>query len=220
MLNVRDRAISTVGVVDDKHQARQSRGLLLSDSGLTMLDMPGPLESVEAARQHLARSCQALICDHHLNTNTNYAPFLGAELVAQAVAVGLPAILCTRYMAPEILDIRPYLPQIPVFISPQQLRDPDDLLRALEVCVDEILGEVLPERRVWRAQIVVEDVADDDTFIAAVPGWDTGQVIRLRRTDVPESLRDSICADFRTFVKANLGEERPERFFVTDWQTA
>lgn len=218
MLSIRQRAISTVGVVDDNQKARQSRGLLLADAGLNMFDMAGPLVSVASARQLLSPACDAFICDHHLNTNANYAQFLGAELVAHAVSEGLPAILCTRYMVAEVLDIRRHLPMIPVLLSPQDLGEPDDLRSALEICVDEIEGDVLPERRAWRTQIVVEDVADDGTFIADFPGWDTGQFIRFRLADVPEELRDSIRVGFRTFVSANLGEERPERFFVVRWQ--
>lgn len=218
MLNIRDRTISTIGVVDDSQKARQSRGLLLADAGLNTLDIAGPLESVAYARELLSPACEAFICDHHLNTNANYAQFLGAELVAHAVSEGLPAILCTRYMVAEVLDIRRHLPMIPALLSPQDLSEPDDLQGALKVCIDEMEGDVLPERRAWRAQIVVEDIADDGTFVADFPGWDTGQFIRFRNSDVPEEMRDSIRVGFRTFVLANLGEERPERFCVTRWQ--
>lgn len=218
MLTIRDRELSTIGVVDDNVKARQSRNLLISDSNLDTYDVAGPLTSVAEVAERLARSCDAVICDHHLNANAIYASFLGAELVAQAVRDGLPAVLCTRYMTTEIVDIRPHLPYIPVFVSPRQLRDPVDLRDALDTCIGEMSGEVVPERRLWRAQIVIEELAESDTFIASVPGWDTGQVIQLRRSDVPESLRASIAVGFRTFVRANLDEERPEHFFVTDWR--
>lgn len=217
MLTIRDHSISTIGVVDDSQQARQARRLLVRDSGFEMYDESGPLLSSSDAAYDLATHCQALICDHHLNTNAHYASFLGAELVARAVQSGLPSILCTRYINADIVDIRPYLPQIPVVISPQQLRDPDDLRHVLDTCIAEMNGDIAPERRRWRAQLVVEEIADNDIFFASIPGWDTDQVIRLRRTDVPGSIRDAICVGFRTYVRANLGEERPERFFVTDW---
>ena len=218
MLNIRHHPISTIGVVDDSQRARQSRGLLLADAGLEMFDVVGPLPSVISTRQLLSPACEAVICDHHLNTNANYAHFLGAELVAHSVSKGLPAVLCTRYMVAEILDIRRHLPMIPSLLSPQELCSPEDLEIALETCIGEMEGDILPERRVWRAQVVIEDVADDGTFIAAFPGWDTGQCIRFRHVDVPKSLRDLIRIGFRTYVEANLGEERPERLFVTRWQ--
>lgn len=220
LLRIRDRTIDTVAVIDDDEQARQTRGYLLSDMGVKMLNIAGPLDTVENANAQLATSCEAFICDHHLRTHAGYAEFLGAELVAHAISTHMPAILCTRYSFSEATSIRPLLPNIPVLLSPGDLGDPSDLEDALDRCIAEIEGEFVAERRRWRTQLVVEDVGTDGTFFAAFPGWDADEVIRLRHTDVPDRLRKSIKIGFRTHVKANLGEERPERFFVSDWQSA
>ena len=91
----------------------------------------------------------ALVCDHHLRV-TNYADFNGAELVARSIGLGRLSVPCTRYTGTEVELIRPFLPQIPVLVRPDELNEPDELLAALTECALELSGEIAPERKAWQ----------------------------------------------------------------------
>lgn len=216
MLSVGSQQIQTVAVVDDDENSRQSLGWPLEDADLAMHPVDGPLSDIPETCAMIRNTAQALICDHHLSGSSNYATFSGAELVAASILQGMPSVLCTRYAAADILAIRPFLAHIPVLLPPNRLNEPDDLHRALADCIAELDGRVPPERKPWRTQLVVERIDDgDDTFYATLPAWQTDQAIRMRLSDVPDDLRSDVRIGFRFHAMANIGEERPERLFVT-----
>ena len=218
MWQIRSRCIATVAVVDDDAGSRESLGWLLSDAGLEIHELTGPLSTVDEESAALPGAAHAVICDHNLSARANYATFAGAELVASATKHGFPAILCTRYAATDILIIRPLLPYIPVLLPPNELREPEELHDAFVDCVAELAGDVPPERKPWRTQLVVEQVDDTDrTFCVSLPAWDIDQVVRLRLDDVPADLRRAIKIGFRSYAMANIGADRTDRLFVKEW---
>jgi len=209
---------ATIAVVDDEEASRESLGWLLSDADLNMHALAGPLTSVETAREEIVGNAHALICDHHLAVR-NYAHFDGAELVASTIRGGFPAILCTRYQGADIDSIRPLLPDIPVVLRWDEMDEPEELLRALNDCTAELAGMVAPERKVWRAQVVVERVdQDDQTFDVSVPAWELEESVRLRLPDLPSAIQPSIQVGFRAHAMVNLGATVADRLFVTGWE--
>lgn len=218
MWQIGSHSIATVAVVDDDAGSRESLGWLLSDAGLEMHELKGPLSTVNKECAALPKAAHAVICDHNLSARANYATFAGAELVASVTMHGFPAILCTRYAATDILAIRPLLPYIPVLLPPNELREPEELHDALVECVAELAGNILPERKPWRTQVVVEQVDNTDrTFCVSLPAWEIDQVVRLRLEDVPEDLRDDIKIGYRSYAMANIGTDRMDRLYIREW---
>lgn len=216
MWTIGEHTISTVAVVDDEKGSRESLGWMLSDADLEMREVDGPLRDIDSAQESAFSAADALICDHHLSVR-NYAVFAGAELVARSVRAGSLAILCTRFIGPDIDDIRPLLQYIPVVRRPDELNEPKELYRALVLCADELDGNAPPQRRLWRAQLVVDRV-DDSSFDVSVPSWELEESIRLRLEDVPQRLRPHVKVGFRTHVRTNLGAEEADQLFIESWE--
>ena len=76
-----------------------------------------------------------------------------------------------------------------------------------------------PTSRPWRTQIVVEtEVGLDGKFKASFPAWQCDDHIELDITDVPPDIRPHVRYGYRGYVKANIGEETPDRFCIDDWE--
>lgn len=217
-MRIREIDFSTIAVVDDEESSRESLGWMLSDAGLEMHALPGPLASVGSVQTQIAKETDALICDHRLSVK-NYALFQGAELVAESIRQGFPAILCTRCQGTDIDSIRPMLPHIPVVRRWDELNEPEQLRAALSDCTEELSGNLPPERKPWRSQLVVESVNHaDGTFDVYIPAWELEELIRLRLSDLPDSLKPRIQEDFRTHAQINLGAQTSDRLFVKEWE--
>lgn len=213
MWNIGQHSISSVAVVDDDAESRRSIGWTLSDSGLEMKELDGPLRNVTDTRHQVYLEANALICDHYLSVS-NYAQFGGAELVSECIRSGSLAILCTRFLWPDIDDIRSLLRYIPVVRRSDELNEPEELYEAFALCAEELDGNVPSDRKIWRAQIVVERI-ERPYFDVSVPSWQLEETIRLRLEDTPHEVRSKIGIGFRMHVWANLGAETSDRFFIT-----
>lgn len=213
MWKIGQRTISSVAVVDDNTESRKSIGWILSDSDLEMEELDGPLGDISDTQSRVYAEASALICDHDLSVS-NYASFKGAELVAECVKSGSLAILCTRFIRSDIDEIRSLLRYIPVVRRPDELNEPDELYESFALCAEELDGNVPPDRKRWRAQIVVER-KEGTYFDVSVPSWQLEETIRLRLEDIPLEIRPEIRIGFRTHVWANLDAQRSSQFFIT-----
>jgi hypothetical protein len=213
-----DHDVRRIGLIDDEPGSRQSLGWVVNDASLEPVPYEGPLPSIDECLTMIASSSDALVCDHHLRV-TNYADFNGAELVARNIGLGHLSILCTRYTGTDIELIRPFLPQIPVLVRPDELNEPDELLAALTECALELSGEIAPERKTWRTQVVVERIElDESTVDFSVPAWTIEETVRYRKADLPGDLFARLAVGFRCYARVNLGAESPERLFVHRWE--
>ncbi len=164
-------------------------GWVLSDAELRAVPIAGPLQDLEDAFRKVTAESHGMVCDHHLNVR-NYARFSGARLVSFATRNRFPAILCTRYNGSDIDVIRPLLPDIPVVLRPDEINEPDEVHRAFRDCKAELDGKVSPERKAWRAQIVIERIDHERKAVdLAVPAWTLDESIRLRFEDIPAAVR-------------------------------
>lgn len=211
MWNIGQHMVSTVVVVDDEAESRESIGWILSDSDLEMRELEGPLTTVTETQDQVW-GANAIICDHHLSSK-NYAQFRGAELVSECIKSGLISILCTRFFSSDIDEIRSLLRYIPVVRRPDELNEPDELYEAFALCAEELDGKIPPERKAWRAQIVVERI-ERPYFDVSVPSW-LEESVRLRFADVPSEIEPRIKIGYRTYVEANLGAQTSDQLFVS-----
>lgn len=216
--HLRDHDVRRIGLIDDEPGSRQSLSWVVNDASLESVPYEGPLPSLDDCLSMIASTSDALICDHHLRV-TNYADFNGAELVARNIRLGQLSVLCTRYTGTDIEMIRPYLPEIPVLVRPDELNEPDEILAAFTECALELAGEIAPERKAWRTQIVVERIDNDDSTVDfSVPAWTIEETVRYRTVDLPSSLAPNLHIGYRCYARVNLGAESAERLFVHRWE--
>jgi hypothetical protein len=216
-LEVMDRVIRTVLIVDDQEEARDSYEYSVIDAQLAPISEPGPLPSIEDFQGRLRGQADSLLCDYKLRVK-NYARFDGAELVARCYDQKFPAILCTRYEDALFDDIRRYREKIPVLLDPDSLH-PETLVKALTEVITELANGPGPRRRPWRAQVHVLDVDEPSGIVYVdLPGWHSSSVVRLRLDQIPSGIRSQLTPGFRCYAKVNLGAENTDELYFKDWE--
>lgn len=218
-LQIGNRSVERVSIIDDDEKVRQGYELAVEDLGLTPVSEAGPLPPIPALVLDLASRTQAAICDHHL-TVKNYASFSGAEMVAQCYVAMLPALLCTKWEDASLDDIRPYRQNIPVLLKPSEL-EPDSIRAGLAHCCEEFSGVFRPSRQAWRTLVRVEDVAPDPPhpFVFVVlSSWNPNEVVRLRLEHLPAPIQQRAAGGARFHARVNLGAEHHSELYFQDWE--
>jgi CheY-like chemotaxis protein len=214
-LQIANREIQQVLVVEDNSDAREGYQYTLEDMHLEPVLEKGPLGKLEAYISTVAGRYDAAICDHHL-TESGYAEFNGAKLVAEMNRRQQPAVLCTAWEEAGVDEIRRFRRDIPCLLKPGEL-DPESFRRALKLCIDEFDGHFLPSRYPSRTLVRVEDVDQENAYVI-LPGWNPQEVIRLTLRTISPDVRSSVKTGVRLHAHVNIGAERQEELYFDQWE--
>lgn len=214
-LQIASHQIQRVLVVEDNSAARDSYQYTLEDMDLEPILEKGPLSDLETYISSVAGRYDAAICDHHL-TESGYAAFNGARLVAEMNLRCKPAVLCTMWERAGVDEIRRFRKNIPCLLKPNEL-NLDNFRRALTVCIDELNGCFLPERFASRTLVRVEDI-DKDNVDVILPGWNPQEVVRLSLQTINRDVRSLLKVGARLHAHVNIGAERQEELYFDQWE--
>lgn len=225
-LAIAGRELTRVGLIDDNPAVRNGYKYAVEDLHLEPMEMAGPLHNIEDLIGKLDASRDAVISDFQL-MSSNYSPFNGDELVESLYRRQIPAVLCTKYAEPLPEPIRSRRRYIPVVLKSDQL-DSDSVVKAFEVCTREFAGEFLPSRRPWRAVVRVEGAELIGRNLLrlnfVLPGWDLQTAFSLEvafhanNVALTALVKSAGQAETPTvYAWANLGAERSEDVYVSDW---
>jgi FixJ family two-component response regulator len=213
-------AISRVAVIDDDADKRDSLSEFVSDAQFTPIIIPGPFRKIDKFVSTIKSQADAAICDHRLQTR-KYASFFGAEAVASLYTNGVPAILITSWGKVDEGLMRSHRSQIPVLMAREDLSC-EEIIKALEICVKEISGEVLPTRKTWRTLLRVEGLTKVGNKIMAdiiIPSWNPNEGVRVP-IELFGRLRNKVAAGRRFFAKVNTGAVNSADLYFKDFELA
>lgn len=167
-----------VAVVDDVERDAETTSIVLTDAGLSpetveLLDDPSAL--VDSLLGHF----DGVVCDHRLQGKVAY---YGAQVVAECMRRGLPAVLLTTFADPrDSAVIQTYRPRIPELLMRGSNATGTALRNALDYASAETTGTYRVTRRPHRTVVRVTARHDDPppTIEIAVPAWSTSQVVSL-----------------------------------------
>lgn len=221
-ITIADRSIQKISIIDDQAAVRESYELAIEDLGLDSVSELGPLEDeLPNCVQAVSRRADAAICDYNLRVKGGYSKFNGAELAAGFYKASFPAVLCTKWHAAVIDEMRQYRRYIPSLIDPAGL-DPASIMTGIESCLREFRGEYRAVRRPWRALIRIEDIRRVDgggEFVfVVVPAWSSNSVVKLPTTVIPPEIFGRLKAGSRLHAKVNLGAVGNEELFFEEWE--
>ncbi len=220
-LQISGKSIQKVSLIDDDLGSRESLSYPIEELSLDYELEEGPIQDIDSYVTGLYERSQAAICDHHLKKKGKYSNYNGAELVSRLYQDNFPAILCTSYQD-RIEELRHYRRHIPVLINPRDLNI-DSVARGLEVCINEMAGNVREDRKPWRTLIRVQDldtqVNPKNPYVEfVIPGWDHNEVIRVLLSHIPEPIQGKIQSDYRCYAKVNIGAEYSDDLFIDEWE--
>lgn len=215
MLEIGNRKIERVLIVDDDPEARDSHEYLIEDMDLTPHKVNdihnGDLQNFFAS----IRRTDAILCDFHLKKHS-YAPCNGDRIVSQCFHKRIPSVLCTSIDGAPIR--RDYLRYIPGLLRKGNPNS-DELRLALKKYEEELAGEPRPSRRPWRTLVRVDHVDDGrKCFYAVVPAWDTRVKIRIDFDNLPEDIVRLAKPDHRFHALVNTGAMDSEDLYFDKWE--
>src|SRR5271163_2386866 len=170
-LQIDGQTIARVKVVDDDQAAREAMTFTVTDADLQAAPDEGPLPQLTDFVKQVRETMDAVVCDHRMRGP--YAPFDGAEAVADLVKKKFPAVLCTRWSTADIDAMRQYIRYIPALV-PSDDASPDAIVDGISRCIQEFNNTPVPSRKPWRTMLRVESVATDlrpSLFYVTIRGW-------------------------------------------------
>jgi hypothetical protein len=212
------RSINRIQIIDDDPGVRASYEYPVEELSVLPVIAEGPLPALGHFIQQAREVADAAICDFQLRVR-NYAAFNGAETVTLMYQNQFPAVLCTRYEQSNIDDIRIYRRYIPVLMKPNEL-NPSSLVKGFEICINEFTNQYSIHRKPWRTLVRVDDFEEDNGyFYVIVPAWDPNQSIRMKKTDVPQSVIKILRRQSRFHALVNVGAESHQDIYFDKWES-
>jgi hypothetical protein len=176
--------------------------------------------TVVDAADEILQGSDAAICDHRLR-RAGYAQFDGAELVAQLVERGFPAVLLTVFADQDgDSSIRRWRHKVPVVLD-RDAAGETAFRQAIEDCRREIAGQAKPTRRPRRTFVRVLNLrSENDLRVvdALVPSWNAQKAVTFPLELVPEAFRGQIGENALLTAMVNLGAAQASELFFEGFE--
>ena len=210
-----NRQISTIWVIDDDPNARDSYGFTLEDMGLEARPVTDLQDGTLAALRQSVGSTGAVLCDYHLKKR-DYSRHNGDYVVARCFQKGIPGVLCTSIHGAPIN--RQDLRYIPGWLKTSPMNE-TNLRGALEHCIEELTIGYRPSRRPWRTLVRVDNMDEERRGLTVVvPAWSTRTKIQLHFDDIPENIHELAEPDRRFHAHVNIGAEDSRDLYFCKWE--
>lgn len=221
-LNLYDREISKIFLIDDNPSVREGYEGAIEDLGVATEE----IVSVGDLRDLYSKvgTGDGFICDFHLNS-AKYSPVNGDVIVSGLYERKVPAVLCSKD-ANTAHSVRRFRHSIPRIITARDF-SPDSVVEAFTVCIKEFSGEYSLDRRPWNTLIRLEELISDAGEVArvliTVPGWDTKSSLEIEISRQDIYFYDQIISSlaqgemYRCKAKVNLDARSADDLYVKEW---
>ncbi|MCO5799696.1 MAG: hypothetical protein HEQ31_24115 [Dolichospermum sp. OL03] len=170
----------------------------------------------------IRENTQGAVCDHRLS-NSGFANFYGAELVAALYDLKFPSLLITQYTEMDTsFSIRKWRHKIPVLLSRGEA-NASSIAKGIEDCTLELSGKIPSTRKSYRTIVRVTSIDEEShepVVDAFVPGWNPHKAVRFPASLVPENLRDALQPNVRLFAHVNIGAEKSDDLYFEKFELA
>ncbi|HMD71933.1 MAG TPA: hypothetical protein VKF41_11345 [Bryobacteraceae bacterium] len=222
-------APQAVAVVNDDEVYQDSWSLQLREAGYEpyVVRRPDsrPFQSIGELADEVERHAPLAVIDHRLAPK-GLAQFSGAAAIAELYDRRRTAsLLVTTWEQQDAnTTIRLHRRRVPVLMSPQDFDDPETIRRCFASCAREVRDRQVPmERRPWRTAVLIEGRHTDSTFAvvdALVPGWNPELKVTFPLDLIQAPLCDRATQGQLFFALVNIGAERGEDLFFSDFELA
>src|SRR5690349_19162781 len=89
-------AVRRIAIIDDQREYAEGTSLVVEDAQLEPVMFLDGYTNIADLISDVAGRADAVLCDHRLRPGS-YAPFDGAQAVAELYSAGVPAVLLTMY---------------------------------------------------------------------------------------------------------------------------
>jgi CheY-like chemotaxis protein len=208
-----------IAIIDDEKDLAEVTSWEVEEAGYEpCLFIHGNLKNVNELASRIRESTECAVCDHRLS-NSGFANFYGAELVATLYDWKFPSVLITQYTEMDTsLSIRKWRHKIPVLLSRDQA-DASNIAKGIEDCRSELKGDISSIRKPYRTIVRIANI-DKESIEAFVPGWNPHKAVCFPTSLVPENIRDVLKPNIRLFAHVNIGAEKSDDLYFKKFELA
>jgi hypothetical protein len=214
-----------IAIFEDDQMNRERLSGLVTLCGGVAVPVNPPAPNLNMLKAYLAdQSINLVICDHHLSQRGDYAPYFGAQAVAESYRHGIGGILVTAYERDDAeVSLRLYRRQIPALI-----RSPDDLNRsnlqtALLHAENEVQNYQLTRERIPHRTIMTVLRVDLRGTLKIVKvmmsQWSSLQEIGFPLDLIPVKLRSAVKPGSLLIAQVNIEAARSEDLFFDGFES-
>jgi ActR/RegA family two-component response regulator len=212
-----------IAIVDDDKSLAETTAWDVEEAGYQPFLLKNEhFHNVNELASLIIENSQGAVCDHRLS-NSGFANFFGAELVAALYDRKFPSLLITQYTEMDTsFSIRKWRHKIPVLLSREEA-DASTISRGIEVCKSELYGKIPSTRKSRRTIVSITNIDQESGEMvvdAFVPSWNPYQAVRFPASLVPEHLRDILKPDVYLFAHVNTGAEKSDDLYFEKFELA
>jgi len=171
---------------------------------------------------YAAEKIELLVCDHRLFEHGDYAPYFGAQAVAESYHLGVGGIVLTAYEKNDADDsLRRSRRWVPALVHSTELTPVSlqtALLQAdLEVRKHQISKERIPHRTIMT--VVRVDVRNTSKIVKVMMSqWDSEQEVGFPLDLIPAKLRKAAKPGNLLIAQVNIDAARQEDLFFDEFE--
>lgn len=213
-----------IAIFEDNPRNRERLSDMVTRCGATALPVDGPTPKLNGLKSFLAQqNVQMVVCDHHLSQQRDYAPFLGAQAVAQCYTLGIAGILVTAFENNDAeSSLRMYRRHIPALV-----RSPEDFDRAhlefallsayKEVRENEPPLERIPHRTIMTVKRI-EPRGNSMVVKVMMSQWDAEQEVGFPLELVPRKIQTAVKPGNMLIAEVNIEAARQEDLYFDKFE--
>jgi len=213
-----------IAIFEDNPVNRERLSDMVSRCGATALPVAGPAPALNALSSYLkSQRINMVVCDHHLSQRRDYAPFLGAEAIAECYRLGIAGILVTAFESADAeSSLRLFRRHIPALV-----RSPDNFDRAhIEAALLQADNEVrkhqptrerIPHRTIMTVQRI-EPRGSGKLVKVVMSQWDATKEVGFPLSLVPLNFQAAVKPGNMLIAEVNIEADRQEDLYFDKFE--
>lgn len=212
-----------IAIFEDDHRNRERLSGLVRLCGGVAVPVDPPAPSLNRLMAYFTdQHINLVICDHHLSQRGDYAPYFGAQAVAESYRNGIGGILVTAYERDDAeLSLRLYRRQIPALIRSPGL-DRANLQTALLQAENEVQKHQMTRERVPHRTIMtvlrVDERGASKIVKVMMSQWNSSQEVGFPLDLIPLKLRMAAKPGNLLIAQVNVEAARQEDLFFDEFE--
>jgi len=213
-----------IAILEDNPINRDRLSGMVKLCGGIPVPVDGPAPKLTSLKAFFTfQDIQLVICDHHLSEKGDYAPYYGAQAVAESYRHGIGGILVTAFEQDDAeLSLRRFRRHIPALIRSPEDFERGKLQAALLQADREVRGhlpslERTPHRTIMTVRHV-EPRGPNRIVKVMMSQWDSDQEVGFPIDIVPESLHVAVKPGSMLIAEVNIEAARQEDLYFDKFE--
>lgn len=213
-----------IAILEDNPTNRDRLSGMVKLCGGVSVPVDGPAPTLTGLKAYFtSQHVQLVICDHHLSERGDYAPYYGAQAVAECYQQGIGGILVTAFEKDDAeLSLRRFRRHIPALIRSPEDFDRGKLQAALLQADREVREHSPPLERIPHRTIMtvqrIEPRGSVKVVKVIMSQWNASQEVGFPLDLVPVAFQAAVKPGKLLIAQVNIEAARQEDLFFDNFE--